>query len=290
LVREIGACYLCGAAGVIRITASSDYAFVHCRGCGFRRQDPVPQPGDLEILYHTDFYQDRGLDRGVDELPRLMREIISHRVNYLTRLNGKSGSLIDVGCGTGLFLEAAGRAGWQAVGTETSEVSLAYASKFTSARLFRGELADFPLDAAYDALSFWDVLEHLPDPRGELGRAYALLKPGGIIAISLPNVAGLKARLLGTRWRYYKPSMGHISHFSPHTLRRLLEQAGFRVSRISTHGAFNLWKFLGEDPLSVRESRPLLDGIQRLADGAAAAGRLGETITAWGRRPMPDHG
>ena len=71
---------------------------------------------------------------------------------------------------------------------------------------------------------------------------------------------GLKARLQGDAWRYYAPSMGHISHFTPKTLSLLLAQADFTVLEVRTNGAANLWKFLGEDPLSVRESRPTLLG------------------------------
>jgi 2-polyprenyl-3-methyl-5-hydroxy-6-metoxy-1,4-benzoquinol methylase len=278
------ACYLCGARHISRRSPNRDYTMAICASCGYRRQDPLPLPGEMEILYHSDFYSERGLDKGLDEQARFMRELIGERVRSLARWRGRSGRLLDVGCGTGLFVEAAARQGWEAVGTETSAASLAFAQRFTTARIFRGELADFHAEGPYDAVTFWDVIEHLPDPRAELERAAGLLGRGGVIGISFPNVAGLKSRMLGDRWRYYQPSMGHISHFTPATLTRLIRQARLEPVEVRTHGAFNLWRSFGQDPLSVRESHPLMDGVQRLADGAAGTFGLGETITAYARK------
>ena len=155
---------------------------------------------------------------------------------------------------------------------------------FTPAPIFHGELANLHDGLTYDALTYWDVLEHLPDPRAELQLARERLNPGGVAGVSLPSVQGLKARLQRDAWRYYAPSMGHISHFTPKTLSLLLSQADFTVLEVRTHGAANLWKFLGEDPLSVRQSRPALHAIQHLADNTAGELGLGETITALARR------
>jgi 2-polyprenyl-3-methyl-5-hydroxy-6-metoxy-1,4-benzoquinol methylase len=283
-VADLPACYLCGSTAVTMHAANREYAYVRCRRCGLRRQYPVPDPDSLTVLYHSEFYQDRGLDKTLDDLPRFARELLADRLDRLTRAVGKPGRLLDVGCGTGLFLETARRAGWEARGTETSEDSIAYARKFTSAPIFHGELANLDDSTTYDALTYWDVLEHLPDPRAELRLARERLNPGGVVGVSLPSVQGLKARLQRDAWRYYAPSMGHISHFTPRTLSALLTQAGFRVLDVRTLGAVNLWRFLGEDPLSVRQSRPALHAIQRLADNTAGALRLGETITALARR------
>jgi 2-polyprenyl-3-methyl-5-hydroxy-6-metoxy-1,4-benzoquinol methylase len=278
------ACYLCGSTALTRRAPNREYAFVRCQRCGFRRQDPVPDPDSLNVLYHSEFYQDRGLDRTLDDLPRFARELLADRLERLTGATGKPGRLLDVGCGTGLFVEAARRAGWEVRGTETSEDSIRYARKFTPAPIFHGELGSLDDDTTYDALTYWDVLEHLPDPRAELQLSRQRLNPGGVVGVSLPSVQGLKANLQGDAWRYYAPSMGHLSHFTPKTLSMLLTQAGFTMLEVRTHGAVNLWKILGEDPLSVRESRPALHLIQEVADAAAGAIGMGETITALARR------
>ena len=283
-MASLPSCYLCGSSAVTLHAASSEYSYIRCQRCGLRRQYPVPDPDSLNVLYHSEYYQDRGLDRTLDALPRFARELLADRVARLTRAVGKTGSLLDVGCGTGVFLEAARRAGWEVRGTETSEDSIAYARTITPAPIFHGELATLDDGLTYDAVTFWDVLEHLPDPRAELRLARERLRPGGVVGVSLPSVQGLKARLQGDAWRYYAPSMGHISHFTPKTLSLLLAQADFTVLEVRTHGAANLWKFLGEDPLSVRESRPALHRIQQFADHGAGALRLGETMTALARR------
>jgi 2-polyprenyl-3-methyl-5-hydroxy-6-metoxy-1,4-benzoquinol methylase len=283
-VASAPVCYLCGSTALTRHAPNREYAYVRCRRCGLRRQDPIPDPDSLTVLYHSEFYQDRGLDKTLDDLPRFARELYADRLDRLTRAIGKPGRLLDVGCGTGLFLETARRAGWEVRGTETSEDSIRYARQFTPAPIFHGELASLDDDSTYDALTYWDVLEHLPDPRAELQLARQRLNPNGVVGVSLPSVQGLKARLKRDGWRYYAPSMGHISHFTPKTLAMLLSQAGFTVLEVRTEGAVNLWKVLGEDPLSVRESRPALHAIQRAADRTAGLVGLGETITLLARR------
>ena len=137
----------------------------------------------------------------------------------------------------------------------------------------------------FDAVTLWDVLEHLLDPRLTLKTIHDLLHDRGLVGISLPNVAGVKARISGNRWRYYRREFGHRSHFSPRTLTKLLEQAGFVPVRVKTSGVFNLGKPFGLDPVQVREGHRTLARLQSIAD--AAAGRLGagEDLVVIARRP-----
>src|SRR5207244_3751245 len=95
-------------------------------------------------------------------------------------------------------------------------------------------------DSGYDLITFWDVLEHLPDPRRELALARRLLAPGGAIAATMPNVDGLYPRLtyrLLARpagvWEYPELPV-HLYDFSPATIGRLLKRAGYDAIRTST--------------------------------------------------------
>jgi hypothetical protein len=105
-----------------------------------------------------------------------------------------------------------------------------------------GELADVAdeLEGGYDLVTFWDVLEHLPDPRRELGLARGVLAPGGAVAATMPNVEGLYPRLtyrlLARRtgvWEHPELPV-HLYDFSPRTIERLLERAGYGAIAATT--------------------------------------------------------
>lgn len=279
-------CYLCGRS-THHVVANAGYSFQSCVSCGFRMQHPLPDPADDEGIYGDEFYADRSLDRGLDAQDAVNRSLIDQRVHQLTEVNGGPGALLDVGAGTGLFVEACVRAGWQATGIDPSAAAVRIAEKVTSAKVLHGRLEDVVVEPKYDAVTLWDVLEHLSDPRAGLRRIAGLLAPHGVVAISLPNVSGLKSRLLGKRWRYYRRDFGHVSHFSPSTLTMLLGQAGFAPVAVRTSGLFNLGKAFGLNPAEVRADHRLLSRMQAAADAAAGGMGLGEDLVVVGRRSSP---
>jgi len=274
-------CYVCGQTKTRLVIANAEYSYVQCSSCGFRRRHPLPTAEEEEELYPEAYYSDRGLVVGLESQTRLMQELIGGRVASLTELNGGPGRLLDVGAGTGLFIEAALRKGWQATGVETSTAAARIARKITRADIIEGRIEDLTFEGVFDAVTLWDVLEHLADPRASLVRIRQLLKVGGVVAISLPNVAGLKARVQRAGWRYYRRDFGHISHFSPKTLAMVLDQAGFTPRRVDTTGSFNLGKVAGLDPAGLRDRGGPLLRLQVAADGAAGKLGLGESLVAY---------
>jgi SAM-dependent methyltransferase len=246
--------------------------------------NPLPNPEDDEQLYGDEFYVERGLEVGLDEQNVIMRRLIEARVRLLTELIAGPGTLLDVGAGTGLFVEASTRAGWRAIGIETSAAAARIASRIGSTSVRQGRLEDSSFAEKFDVVTLWDVLEHLANPRSTLRRIRGLLSDHGLVAISLPNVEGLKAKALGTRWRYYRREFGHVSHFSPKTLVTLLEQAGFVPVQVTTSGAFNLGKPFHLDPVEVLMKHPALGRLQSLADRAVGRIGLGEDLRVIARR------
>jgi len=97
---------------------------------------------------------------------------------------------------------------------------------------------ELPLEpGSFDVVLCGDVVEHLRDPVAALARLRPLLKPGGRLVLSTPNVANWAVRLslLAGRWRYTDRGILDRSHthlFTRATLREALEQAGYRVERI----------------------------------------------------------
>jgi 2-polyprenyl-3-methyl-5-hydroxy-6-metoxy-1,4-benzoquinol methylase len=91
-----------------------------------------------------------------------------------------------------------------------------------------GEVMSLPPTEEWDAVAFWDVIEHVPDPGAFLAAAAGLTSPGGVIAFSCPNFDSLPARLLRRRWWTLKPHK-HIWHFRKKDLRRVVADAGLET-------------------------------------------------------------
>ena len=147
---------------------------------------------------------------------------------------GAPGRLLDVGSGRGDLGVVLAERGWQVTGLEPSADACAEASSrgvpsecgtlATSA----GEVGD-----GFDAVVFQHSLEHVADPGADLARARALLRPGGLLIVSLPNFASTQARRFGTDW-FHLDLPRHRSHFTPRGLERLLDRSGFAVEGVST--------------------------------------------------------
>ncbi|MGH7856048.1 MAG: class I SAM-dependent methyltransferase [Candidatus Binatia bacterium] len=147
------------------------------------------------------------------------------------------GRLLDVGCGPGLLLDEARRRGWSVQGVEASEAPAAIARERFSLPVFSGPLEEAPLPAeSFDAVTFFDVLEHVPDPRRVLDHAVRLLRPGGLLVAQSPNLESLMARLTGEKWRWYFLPQ-HLHHFTPATMEKLLRTAGLVPVRTLTWDA-----------------------------------------------------
>jgi 2-polyprenyl-3-methyl-5-hydroxy-6-metoxy-1,4-benzoquinol methylase len=138
--------------------------------------------------------------------------------------------LLDLGCGTGVFLDEARSAGFDVEGVEVS----AYAADQARARglVVHGaplDTIDFA-SADFDVVTLWDVIEHVPDPMATLEQAAAALRRGGVLALSTGDVTSLCARLSGAHWHLFTLPE-HLCFFSPRALRSMLRACGLRVAR-----------------------------------------------------------
>jgi 2-polyprenyl-3-methyl-5-hydroxy-6-metoxy-1,4-benzoquinol methylase len=141
-----------------------------------------------------------------------------------------------------MFLEAAKARGFAVAGLEFSPVAAGVASERLGTTVLVGEVVDLP-PADHDVVAFWDTIEHVPDPQAFLVAAAALIRPGGIVALSCPRFDSLPARLLRTRWWTLKPHK-HIWHFTRRDLRRLLADTGLEEVRMVSNPwhAGNRWR------------------------------------------------
>jgi 2-polyprenyl-3-methyl-5-hydroxy-6-metoxy-1,4-benzoquinol methylase len=140
----------------------------------------------------------------------------------------KPGRVLDVGCATGDFLIVARDRGWEPLGVDPSparEQAQAAGLPMVGHTLHDAEVAA----SSIDLVTFWDVLEHVPDPVDQLRRAVELLKPDGMVGITVPNAGGALAKISGRRWFGYKTAGEHLQFFTALTLQRTFAAAGMAV-------------------------------------------------------------
>ena len=142
--------------------------------------------------------------------------------------NYKNGTtLLDVGCGEGFFLFNASKAGYTTKGIEISQDAAEYARREfglnVEAKPFK-EL-QFP-ENYFDVVTLWQVLEHVPYPFMVLKEVHRILKPGGLLATSTPDIEGIMAKIFRRKW--WNLRRLHINQFTAKTLADMLNRAGFK--------------------------------------------------------------
>ncbi|MBI3980146.1 MAG: class I SAM-dependent methyltransferase [Chloroflexi bacterium] len=212
------------------------YRFDRCAGCGLIYQRPRPTRQTISSAYpdtYLPFQQTRDSRRSW--LRRLdARHGLAKRRRYVERW-ATGGRLLDVGCGSGDFLAAMARAGWTAVGLDVAHavVRACVAAHALPAVEAVADLS-MPFRAeAFDVITYWDVLEHLHDPRRALAEARRLVRPGGTLVVTVPDAASFQARLFGPYWQGFDAPR-HLSMFTRPTLARLLAETGWTVAEVST--------------------------------------------------------
>ncbi len=202
-----------------------------CRTCDLVHVSPRLCDEELTELYDEDFYFSTGGTLGT--LTSSIVELIQSRRRERVERYVSPGRLLDIGSGDGRFVQHMARHGWAATGIDFSTAALECSRRFHSgARFFHGALEDhnFP-ERSLDLVTLWQVLEHIGEPLELLERCHILLRPGGMIVAGVPNIDGLSSRLTGSRW-WGLDVPRHQIHYTPATLRRMLEAAGFRVIHI----------------------------------------------------------
>lgn len=133
--------------------------------------------------------------------------------------------VLDVGCGLGQFVEVADRSGWIAEGLELSKGAVDFARRQGVAVRDLDFLSEEIKPNSYDLVTFFEVIEHVPNPAEFVHRAGEVVRPGGLVYLTTPNFASLDRYLLGADWNIIHPE--HLTYFTPHTLRSLVKKTGF---------------------------------------------------------------
>lgn len=215
-----------------------EFAVVRCRHCGLIRTNPRPAPQSIGQYYPDDYGPYQGTLVATNQpprsiLPNWLRPVARKLLNQNThRLPPQPvGRMLEIGCASGSFMYHMSTGGWAVRGIEFSD-SAAEAARALGFEVHAGALETAPApEQPYDLVVGWMVLEHLHDPVACLRKLREWVRPGGWLAISVPNAGSLEFRLFGRRW-YALQVPTHLFHFTPETLSALLAKGGWRVERV----------------------------------------------------------
>jgi SAM-dependent methyltransferase len=280
------------------------YSILRCRACGLSTMHPFPTQGDIEELYVTEgvfsvrtanpyrrklsfrvfepLYQKHGTDL----------RFIAKRCLALTPEGNPS--VLDIGCSIGRVLDAFKRAAprldvSRMTGIDIDPNAAVNAIPYLRDRIVIGDFLKHDFPHRFDIVTMRYVIEHLLDFVPYISRAVALLKPGGILFFSTPDIDSAQARLLREKWKLIndpQQKIGHLRWFNRNSIEFLATKFGLRVEKCVNRGEMIyhlplpiqrlLRRLLGTEP---RSGRFIRHYTPRIINATFIDGLLSQTLS-----------
>jgi SAM-dependent methyltransferase len=196
------------------------YQLLRCPSCTLVWLNHPPSKLEMGEHYGSDY------DRVISDAARASDHWTPRR-DELLRYKAQ-GSVLDLGCASGGFLSTLRGPSWKLYGIEMSEDAARAARDRCGAEVFVGDVLEAPFaPASFDAITCFNVFEHVYEPVQVLARVSAWLRPGGIFYTMMPNIDSAGARIFRSYW-YALELPRHLYHFSPKTLNMVAQSVGLR--------------------------------------------------------------
>lgn len=233
-------CDLCKSDSTTLLYIKDSFNIVRCNNCGLVYINPRLDSKILDQLYNKDNkdFDDQHFKTNINYYLNTKKDdekTFEKRLKLIQKYK-KSGKLLDIGCSIGTFMDVARKNGWDVFGIDLSKASIDYCKKELKLNAKQGKLEDmkFPPNS-FDVIIMSDLLEHVPSPISTLEEANHILKKNGLLFITTPNIGGITAKLMGTKWIHLK-SREHIYYFTPKTIEKALSKTGFKFIKCKSLG------------------------------------------------------
>ncbi len=235
-------CILCAKSEFREVCVVPEMAFglpglfpiVECEHCGLYITSPRPDHSEISAYYPNTYAPHTAFDWSPKTRTQWWKFRLKNAINkeYWVPPLPAGARVLEIGCGTGSFLGALKHKGWELHGVEMFSEPAELAAKRHGIKIHQGEVekVDFP-EKHFDAIFAWMVVEHLFDPVELLKKLGKSLRPGGYLVISIPNAGSWEFRFFRSHW-FGLEIPRHLFHFTPKTIRRLLELSHFQVRHI----------------------------------------------------------
>ena len=201
------------------------FKIVSCETCGFTFTNPRPKDEDLQKYYISNSYishtnNKKGLFNTLYQAIRLIT--INRKVKLLKSMK-KNGKVLDIGCGTGEFLNKCKRNGYETIGFEPSDMARKQAVKNFDIEVMKSNSFEKLESNSVSIITMWHVLEHIPDIENVLVECSRLIKDNGIIYIAVPNYLSWEAKYYKNYWAAWDTPI-HLWHFIEKTIKLLFKK------------------------------------------------------------------
>ncbi len=225
-------CPVCNSASIQPALTAEDFtvshekfAIWHCNDCTARFTQDVPEQDAIGPYYKSDTYishsdTKKGLVNNLYHKVR-KRTLVSKRKLIISQTGKAKGAILDIGCGTGAFLNEMQQSGCSITGLEPDATAREKANTlYNITPQEPGKLFELPAQT-YDAITMWHVLEHVHELQAYIKQAEKLLAPNGKLIIAVPNYTSYDAKVYAEFWAAYDVPR-HLYHFSPRSMEQLL--------------------------------------------------------------------
>lgn len=228
-------CVVCGTPLTKPVSRRANGNVYRCRSCGALTQAYfLPLTASYSDRYFTTDYK-RQYGKTYESDKSALRLLARNRLETIRKLRPQ-GTLIDLGCALGFFLDEARREGYAVSGIDASAYAVNYAKERLGLAVKKSAIESFRFEKErYDVVTAWYALEHLPNIETLLAAIHGALTPGGIFAFSMPNPKGITARMRAKKYYAAVPN-DHRYEFSPKEIDRLLTRAGFKKRAVIATG------------------------------------------------------
>lgn len=231
------------------------FKILDCKVCKFIHCIPFPKEKELNLYYKKKFYeQNRKKNYFSLQKKQIIwwNRIFQERLDNFKKILGKTGNILDIGCGPGFFLKYAKKKGWHVNGIDSSESAINFAKKNLKLKnVDRTSYQDlaFKKNLLYDVIYSNGVLEHIDDPLNFIKIAHKLLKKKGLLFLSVANDFNifqfLSMKNISKPWWILPPE--HINYFRPNDLKKLLKKNKFKIINISSSFPIEIFLLMGQN-------------------------------------------
>ncbi len=215
--------------------SQNNFSIWHCNACTARFTQDVPEQDAIGAYYASENYishsdTKKGIINSLYHLVRKKTLLLKRRL-VLNEAGMTKGEILDIGCGTGAFLNTMKEADWAITGLEPDAVARTKASELYNihpqepVKLF--ELTP----ASFNAITMWHVLEHVHELHAYIKQIALLLAPKGKLFIAVPNYTSKDADIYKENWAAYDVPR-HLYHFSPQSMEKLLSMHGLKLTAV----------------------------------------------------------
>jgi 2-polyprenyl-3-methyl-5-hydroxy-6-metoxy-1,4-benzoquinol methylase len=212
--------------------SGKEFLIVECGRCTLRFTQDAPGAQSITAYYKSENYishtdTSKGLVNRVYKMVR--KRTLRHKRKLIEQVTDRrSGTILDVGSGTGAFLHEMRSNGWSVTGLEPDEDAIAVAKKNYDLELMNTHrLYELP-KKSYDVITLWHVLEHVHELHACFMQLKDLLTDTGKLIIAVPNYTSLDEKKYKQYWAAYDVPR-HLYHFSPHSMNALVNTHGLNI-------------------------------------------------------------